>query len=419
MRRWIYLGAMVLALWGVSMKNFLFFHTAVEFMAIFTAFFIALLGLSTRSFAKNKLFAKLGSLYLFVGVVDFFHTLAFKGMGVFPHFTANEPTQLWILGRSVEVLGLLLLFAAPNLSLESASVAFALSSALGVWSVFEGVFPDCFVEGEGLTTFKVVSEYALVAVVVLLLARLKSSEEAELVEFRGTLFPALLFTALAELSFTLYEDVYGFYIVVGHLFRFLSYYTVFEGLLLQALLNPVRVLSSQLLDEKRRYEVLAYLDQLTGLENRHFFNRWVEEMEKDPSTFERNLPVALVLLDVDGFKSINDTYGHVQGDAVLAFVGRCIRSSVRRGDLAVRFGGDEFLLVLPNCSEEQALEVVVRIQSDIRAKNSFPHAISLSFGVASLASSDCGKLRDALIAADKALYEMKRSKGWVPRVRTG
>jgi len=95
--------------WFLSKRNYLLFHSIIELFAILTAFCIVFLSYTTFKYLKNNLILNLGTTYLFVVIVDILHTLSYKGMGVFKTFDANLPTQLWILGRTLETIGLSLI----------------------------------------------------------------------------------------------------------------------------------------------------------------------------------------------------------------------------------------------------------------------------------------------------------------------
>lgn len=127
---------------------------------------------------------------------------------------------------------------------------------------------------------------------------------------------------------------------------------------------------------------MAYTDPLTGLFNR----RGLEvELPKLLALSRRYLaPVSVVMLDIDRFKAVNDTYGHPVGDEVLRRLGRILKESVRKEDLAVRYGGEEFLLVLFGAEREAAKEVVERIRERFRNERvaPIPYPLTLSAGIA-------------------------------------
>jgi diguanylate cyclase (GGDEF)-like protein len=155
-----------------------------------------------------------------------------------------------------------------------------------------------------------------------------------------------------------------------------------------------------------KLEELATTDALTGLKNRRKFDA---EMDAEWRRAARhNMPVALLMIDADHFKSYNDTYGHQAGDQVLVGIAICISDSVRRaGDCPARFGGEEFAVLLPGLSTLEALEVAETIRLKVEHWSEDPNVTTVSVGVASMtpvASTDWCHL---IAAADKALYAAK------------
>jgi two-component system cell cycle response regulator len=122
-------------------------------------------------------------------------------------------------------------------------------------------------------------------------------------------------------------------------------------------------------------------------------------------------PMGIVLMDIDGFKQINDTYGHVAGDQILEAVGKRLQDSVRNGNVG-RYGGDEFLIGLPGCdketTEKRAQDIVARLTADPISTSNGEIKISISYGTA--VNSDPVTLDNLIGMADKALYQQKRKK---------
>jgi diguanylate cyclase (GGDEF)-like protein len=147
-----------------------------------------------------------------------------------------------------------------------------------------------------------------------------------------------------------------------------------------------------------RYRDLAYRDSLTGVWNRRALDDRLAELSRRGEAVP---PV--VLVDVDHFKEVNDVHGHEAGDRLLATVSRRIRESVRTGDFVARYGGDEFAVVLMGASADEAIAVAERIRGSVEAAVDIP--VTLSVGV----STSGGDRRLALMAADRALYDAKRS----------
>ena len=154
---------------------------------------------------------------------------------------------------------------------------------------------------------------------------------------------------------------------------------------------------------------LATTDVLTKSSNRrHFFDCAHREFEL---ARQQGAPLAFLLLDIDDFKVINDTYGHPEGDNVLQHIAETGREALRRGDVFGRIGGEEFAAVFPGCAPDMAMQVAERLQREIQ-RLSFSHAdqtfgITVSQGLTSLTAED--ENVDSLFSrADAAMYEAKR-----------
>ncbi len=161
------------------------------------------------------------------------------------------------------------------------------------------------------------------------------------------------------------------------------------------------------LHDRLREETLR--DPLTGLFNRRFLD---ESLERELARTRRdNLPLALLMIDIDHFKQLNDTYGHPAGDEIIRRVGGLIQSRARSGDLPCRYGGEEFLLVLPNMTlataVERAEEWRVAFANDWTVIGNHAVAVTVSIGVAVFPCHG-GSARALIEAVDQALYAAKR-----------
>lgn len=160
----------------------------------------------------------------------------------------------------------------------------------------------------------------------------------------------------------------------------------------------------------RRAKTKALTDPLTGLRNRTFLDEELERLFEEIRSDGKQL--SAVMIDLDNFKSYNDAHGHQVGDALLRFVGALLRGSIRPSDHAVRYGGDEFLLLLPGASEEQAATIAERLvklfaQYTFRLRRG--GGPSLSAGVAATTSTKCKDGYTLVSKADSALYAAKAS----------
>jgi diguanylate cyclase (GGDEF)-like protein len=152
-------------------------------------------------------------------------------------------------------------------------------------------------------------------------------------------------------------------------------------------------------------ERLATRDSLTGLANRRLFD---ESLLRETARSQRlGTPLSLLVIDVDHFKQVNDSYGHQTGDDVLREVAAALVANTKNFDVAARYGGDEFVVLLPGCSREDAMGVAQRVRSEI-ARQVGEAPVTVSAGIATMPdnASDAERL---MAAADGALYDAKRT----------
>ncbi|HLB95073.1 MAG TPA: diguanylate cyclase [Nitrospiria bacterium] len=155
---------------------------------------------------------------------------------------------------------------------------------------------------------------------------------------------------------------------------------------------------------------ISITDSLTGLLNRRYFQeRMAEEIERSR---RHHLPLSLIMMDIDNFKSVNDTYGHLVGDEALKITARAIRNCVRTIDVAARYGGEEFTVILPQTAKSDATVIAERICSEV-SRLDFPFeqaarklSFSVSLGLATF-PDDAEALDDLIRNTDIALYQAK------------
>ncbi len=172
----------------------------------------------------------------------------------------------------------------------------------------------------------------------------------------------------------------------------------------------VVMLGGALLDQARLFDQvrsMAVSDSLTGLAN---YRRLISVLEAELDRSRRTQrPFSVVLLDMDGLKSVNDQFGHLTGSRALVRIGKLLRNHSRAIDTAARYGGDEFAVVLPEAGRDIAARVVGRIRERLAAETEVP-ALSFSAGVAAF-PEDGDSPEKLLGAADRALYGMKQHGG--------
>jgi diguanylate cyclase (GGDEF)-like protein len=158
-------------------------------------------------------------------------------------------------------------------------------------------------------------------------------------------------------------------------------------------------------EQLRSIETQAELDPTTGLLNRQAFRELVGVQLRRP----RRGPSAVAIVDLDGFKAVNDSQGHPAGDEVLSLVATAIRANMRSQDLASRYGGDEFVVFLPDCPVESALRIMERIRVVVAGVTAASGStVTASVGLA-LSPDGTAGLDELVATADRALLTVKRS----------
>ncbi|MBT4077723.1 MAG: GGDEF domain-containing protein [Gammaproteobacteria bacterium] len=403
----------------VSFFNFLLFHTLVELFSILVAVLLSIVVWQTYPVSKNHFLMYLGSGYLWVAVLDFIHTIAYKGMNLVAISNANSATQFWISSRYLEAFILISapIFLTRSIRRELAIPIFGVVAGGIMILILTGNFPDAFIEGKGLTSFKIYSEYLIIALLASSLVFLWNQKNHIDNYILNLMVAAIILTMIAELAFTFYVSVYGVSNLVGHFFKFFSYWLLYEAVVHTSLKQPIKLLRQDLKkeihDRKLLEKELIYQvshDSLTGLNSRAMLEERVIEELNRAVRYKHELSV--FFLDIDHFKSINDQYGHHVGDIVLGSLARIMKREVRKSDIVARFGGEEFVVLLPETSLDKARELAERLCTSveletIKFEDEGEGNLTVSIGVATFPAHGLTwpKLLDI---ADASMYKAKK-----------
>lgn len=232
--------ATALGLYLSSFYSYLLFHSLIEITTIAIAFTIFILTWNTRKILSNNYLTVLGIGYAFIGLIDLLHTLAYKGMNVFPGCDANLSTQLWTAARSLQAVTLFTapLFLERGMSRRAVFGIYGAVTSLFVAMIYSGAFPVCCIKGKGLATFKNGSEYLIVAI---LLASLylfhRMRKHFDRAVYLLT-FSSITCTIISEIMFTSYLNVYDMSSMAGHFFKLAAFYLMYRALLVTGLQEP-------------------------------------------------------------------------------------------------------------------------------------------------------------------------------------
>lgn len=171
----------------------------------------------------------------------------------------------------------------------------------------------------------------------------------------------------------------------------------------------VAVVSAALRERLREMFTIARTDPLTGLGNRQELRQALDREVARAAAMRQ--PVSVFVIELDHFKAVNDRFGHLQGDDVLRRVAAIMRASCRASDILARFGGDEFVALLPGADQDAANDVAERVRNDIEEQLVLADMrVTASIGVATF-PTDAATVHDLLEAADRAVYYAKATGG--------
>lgn len=245
------------SLYVLSRYNYLVFHTLAEATIIIVAGILFTITWNSRKFLDNNYLLIIGIAYLFVGIIEMLHLLAYSGMGVFPGGGTNLPTQLWLAARFVEAGSLL---AAPFLA-DKRSKPYAIFAVYGAVTIlilssifYWNNFPVTFIDGSGLTPFKIYGEYAIILALIVSLALLQGIRDRFERNVYGLLSLSIVTTALAELSFTAYGSPFDILNFAGHIFTLASFYLIYKAIIVTAIDKPHNIIFRSLKERERELE---------------------------------------------------------------------------------------------------------------------------------------------------------------------
>lgn len=260
----------------------------------------------------------------------------------------------------------------------------AIKEKIGLW--YHGAF------ALGLAAL-VYTYINLLLVAIMASISTKTNFKNRLITLGREAFFSSLGISFVGIIFALFVDAYS---IVG-----LVIFSVFLVYLARLLALTVELSGEKVKRQELEEELL--IDEMTQAYNFRFLNNWLEDSREEN--------VAVLFVDIDDFKNFNDVYGHAEGDAVLKNLTKTIKDNIRSTDSLIRYGGDEFVVLLPNQNKENALKVAKRIKEKL---SQLPyalkeHPITVSIGVAS-APYDTADKHQLLSYADQAMY-MGKMKG--------
>ena len=294
---WLFPGALCLLLIVIAQYSFLAFHSLIEMFSVIVCFVMAAFGWWTRHFKQSYLLLYLAAGYFWIGCLDLLHLFSYKGIDIIFTGSGNLAVQFWISARFMEaflLLGATLVTFSKsnliNLSLFYGVISICISSL-----ILTGYFPVLYIDGQGLTALKIISEYIIIfilAIAIYRFVKFKLFSQSNYLEVE-LIIVSIILTMCAELAFTFYIDVYGLSNLVGHVFKLFSFWIIFQAIVAINIKKPYSDLVEQDLKFKMLFEnseisiweedmtaVAIKLEELrgSGVKNvSQYFNRNIEE----------------------------------------------------------------------------------------------------------------------------------------------
>lgn len=237
---WFFPSLLGVILIALAQYDFVTFHTLAEFFAIVISLIMFAFAWTTDGFTKNRFLIFLACGYFAVGMLDMVHAFVYQGVNFFVEGNSNLASQFWIVTRYFEALLLLL---SPSFIDRRINKVVLLMGAIAIAivafaTVMSGNFPDTFIDGVGLTPFKVTSEYVINLILIGAIYRIMRLGDRINPTTRVLIVVAAILTMAAELAFTFYVDVFGLSNQAGHILKIFSFWMIFRAIVLTNLQQP-------------------------------------------------------------------------------------------------------------------------------------------------------------------------------------
>ncbi len=241
-----------------SFYSYLLFHTIAELFSIIIAGGIFVIAWNSRKNIDNSFFLVVGISFLYVGIIDLLHTLAYTGMNIFVEYDTNLPASLWIAARYLQAFSFLCATLVINrrIKINYLHIGYTIITIILLFLIFMGLFPICYIEGSGLTPFKIISEYIIdliLFITILVMYKYRVNFEKKIFIF---IISSIIATMIAEIAFTFYVNVYGLSNLIGHIFKIIACFLLYKAIIEIGLKNPFNLLFKKLKDSEFAYRML-------------------------------------------------------------------------------------------------------------------------------------------------------------------
>ena len=404
LRGWIYTD--------FEVQTYLLIHTGIEFINYGICFAMLMLGslFFLHTLTAHRLY--LAALYLVVGMLEFMHISTHEAM---PYYMGIGDTSSSLVysgaAQVISVVGMFAIFRMPDrvMPAKHRMPVLVFSAVLGLLIIafLHGVtvqWGDILLSGAWLLGMRTVAATIIYSGLCMTAFIIMYRNRAERPQPLLTIVQALTWLTAATTAFAIASTATDYYMVAGHLYKLIGYCYLIKGIYQVSIEEPYR----QRKFSEERINYLAYHDELTGLPNRRLLS---ERLSGELTRAQENGSImAVLLLDVDRFKTINDSLGHTVGDRILRSVTERLLAVVDNREYVFRMGGDEFTILLTDlAAREEAEATAIRIIQSFTEPIPMEHSeyhITVSVGV-SFYPDEADNVDDLIKNADIAMYSAK------------
>ena len=404
---YLFFGITTILLFCVALINYLLFHITTELFTVFIGIMIFVIAVNSRVYVRRSSLLIIGIAYLFIGIIDIIHIFSVEGLGII-NFSINQSDQFWVMARLMEATTLFFILAIPSLHLKikhwTIYIIYFVFTALFIFVITtESYLVDFYIEGEGQTLARILFEIGIMMIFMITIVLVAKSKLS--IQFKCIFCITIFLKVLSEFFFILQGGTMEIYGIFSHLFKYLSYGGIYIIYVSETIKAPYSNVFHLFKTKQLELMYRAETDILTGLCNHSTTYNKIEEAIKKIGQDYKN--ITLFILDIDDFKQINDTYGHIKGDEILQRIGHIFLTCEVDEKIAGRYGGDEFILVFPDCDK---LEIIKRGNKLRKTINEMSLEIGIkvtcSMGVVIWEAGD--NATDLIRKADTKMYESKR-----------
>ncbi len=389
-----------------ALIDYHFFHVTVDLATIFLALMIYIISVYSGEYTKGTNLLFVGVAYLSVAVIDLNHLINEGGFSQ-RHLDINVATQLWMGARFTEAFVLYFAYCRLikrdylNYKILLASFGATTLLILSVVSLHK-YLPVMYDVEIGYTLYKKVIDVFIIILFTFALIAVSKNESRRYNKL--ILILAISFKMISQFVYIFEGNIENAFLGARYIFKYISYVFLFMVFARDLLIRPFDNIFRAFKDKEVELIELSRKDSLTGLYNHSTSYEIIRDIINQNEL--KNLDICLMMIDVDDFKLINDKYGHIKGDEILVRIASLLIECEGPLELAGRYGGDEFVVLLTNCNRAMAVEVAEKIFAKMdELSNEMGIKVTLSIGVSEWEKGFTAK--DLVRMADYQMYEAK------------